>query len=52
MNILGWMKENDMSEDEAIEIASAVKSALENLGYIADVKISRRGLRINIYKRV
>ena len=52
MGIFGWRKESNISENEAIEIASAVKSALENLGYEVEIKISRRNLGINIYKRV
>jgi len=41
-----------MSEDEMLDIAIAVKNALENnLGYKVKFKITRSGLRVSLYKR-
>jgi len=51
MSIFRWnKKKNDISGAEMIEIAVAVKKALENLGYRVEFKMTARGLKIYPYK--
>ena len=53
MNIFRLNKKKSYaSEDEMLDIANAVKNALENnLGYKVKFKITRSGLRVSLYKR-
>jgi len=51
MSIFRWnKKKNDMSGEDMIDIAVAVKKALENLGYKVEFKMTARGLKIYPYK--
>jgi len=43
-------KKCDISGAEMIDIALAVKKALENLGYKVEFKMTSRGLKIYPYK--
>jgi len=52
MSIFRWnMKKRNMSEDEMLDIAIAVKNALENLGYKVEFKITPKGLSVSLYKK-
>jgi len=46
-----FKKKSDISEDEMLDIANAVESALENLGYKVEIKITPKGLSVSLYKK-